>query len=403
LGIFRKSIRRLRNTVLFLMLCLALAILLKWGVIAGYTIPTASMEPTLNGDNQDGDRVAVFKLQYKLFHPRRFDLVVFFREGDFTEEPGIFERSGGINFVKRLVGFPGERLLIKNGDLFVDDMGTPYRKTLDEIESLLIPVYRARFDQDFLERWIPYMGRDEGCFTVGEKGLLCDTLTATTTSAAALRYAPKRRVIYDGYLTPGGALQTGKSPVRDLALTVEVELLSPQGKVVGMLGEVFDEFWFQLNAQGSGGGGACYHNEKSVPISSEAFPGLESGRRYAISFMNVDNQIFLRVDGELIFEYAYAGHTGVQETDVTNQVVLGAEQARVLFKKIHIDRDIHYTTDQGRHAVDQDCVVPSGHYFFLGDNSGESEDSRIFGPVPESDLVGRPFMIFYPLERIRFF
>ena len=91
------------------------------------------------------------------------------------------------------------------------------------------------------------------------------------------------------------------------------------------------------------------------------------------------------------------------DQDVTNQVVLGAEQARVLFKKIRIDRDIHYTTDQGRHAVAQDCVVPPGHYFFLGDNSGESEDSRIFGPVPESDLVGRPFMIFYPLERIRFF
>jgi signal peptidase I len=32
--------------------------------------------------------------------------------------------------------------------------------------------------------------------------------------------------------------------------------------------------------------------------------------------------------------------------------------------------------------------VPMGYFFVLGDNRGNSEDSRVFGPVPRELLVG---------------
>ncbi len=45
--------------------------------------------------------------------------------------------------------------------------------------------------------------------------------------------------------------------------------------------------------------------------------------------------------------------------------------------------------------------VPQGHYFFLGDNSASSRDSRYWGFLPKSQIVGRAFLVYWPLKRIR--
>jgi signal peptidase I len=43
--------------------------------------------------------------------------------------------------------------------------------------------------------------------------------------------------------------------------------------------------------------------------------------------------------------------------------------------------------------------VPSGRVFVLGDNRGNSQDSRTFGPVPERDLEGRVVAVLWPPSR----
>jgi signal peptidase I len=44
--------------------------------------------------------------------------------------------------------------------------------------------------------------------------------------------------------------------------------------------------------------------------------------------------------------------------------------------------------------------IPLNDVFVMGDNRCDSTDSRAFGPVPESDIVGRAFLIIWPVGRI---
>ena len=49
----------------------------------------------------------------------------------------------------------------------------------------------------------------------------------------------------------------------------------------------------------------------------------------------------------------------------------------------------------------QPLTVPPGYYFFLGDNSASSRDSRYWGLLPESKIIGRAFVIYWPPKRVR--
>lgn len=46
--------------------------------------------------------------------------------------------------------------------------------------------------------------------------------------------------------------------------------------------------------------------------------------------------------------------------------------------------------------------VPEGHYFVLGDNRNNSQDSHVFGPIPKENIIGQAWITYWPLSKLGF-
>jgi len=88
-----------------LLIAAVLAILIRSFVLGPYKIPTGSMRPTF----LEGDRIFVDKVSYRFREPERGDVIVFKYPNDEKKD-----------FVKRLVGLPGDTLQIRDGFLYVN-------------------------------------------------------------------------------------------------------------------------------------------------------------------------------------------------------------------------------------------------------------------------------------------
>ncbi len=139
-----------------LLVAFLLALLIKSFLVQAFYIPSESMVPTL----QIGDRVLVNKVVYHLHPPRRGDVIVFEDPHPvatvhrslpsafwhwLTEGFGV-STNPEKDFIKRVIGLPGETVLMKHGVVYVDGraLHEPYLSPLKDVRdypATLVPAH----------------------------------------------------------------------------------------------------------------------------------------------------------------------------------------------------------------------------------------------------------------------
>ena len=125
--------RRVLEWTVLVVIALSLGWAMKTYVVQQYTIPSGSMEPTL----EPGDHVVVDKLSYHMHSVHRGDVVVFAKPpGDIA--PGITD------LIKRVIGLPGETVQGIGGAVYVDghrlaEPWLPTRVTTAPFPATVVP------------------------------------------------------------------------------------------------------------------------------------------------------------------------------------------------------------------------------------------------------------------------
>lgn len=135
-----EGLKSILATVLLIAAAPLIAVIFTMFVFQSYEVDGPSMQSTL----QNQDRLIVYKLPRtisrvtkKTFMPKRYDIVVFTREELASDG---FTSEGNKQLIKRVVGLPGERVVVSNDKLtvynkehpegFDPDGGKQYAKTI---------------------------------------------------------------------------------------------------------------------------------------------------------------------------------------------------------------------------------------------------------------------------------
>ncbi len=318
---------------------------LPWGMQ-----PDIPMQPSYNGD-----RILVNKYIYAFSDPQRWDVIVFKFPGD-----------AKVNYIKRLVGLPGEKLRIYRGDVFLGKGENPQdkdyeivRKPPNKILAMRQLVHDTNYDPADLEnagwplRWHPQPESGASAWNV-EKSIVGTNVRQRYSVDAAsgveswLRYenliptfevwqkvagaqaseklplfsdanrAQWRRLVvdanpYDGRIDRSQAAfadslkinqqRGGLHWVGDLMLEANVEIESANGELLLDLVEAGKHFTCRIDLTN---GEAKLSAGDFAGFAPTAKTPLKGPGKYKVAFSNFDDQLLLWVDGKVV---AFDGST----------------------------------------------------------------------------------------------
>lgn len=391
----------IRDNLEAVAVAIIMALLIRHFCVEAFRIPTSSMEPTLYGQAADrsGDRILVNKVGYFFGEPQRWHVVVF-----------KYPLNRSRNYIKRLIGLPGESIDIRGGDIWVD--GKLARKPdavqadlWREVFALDRAVKDGLDEVDYERRRgaLPGNGGDDEPADPGRAllraigfrdpeqiGQVVDgtlRLDARGRSGAAWVVMPEKGPdgLYVAH-TEGRMLD-----VADVRLRCTLTATPGQAGAVWLrLGPGDGRFRVRLPV----GGGAATVWQATPGAPSEALGtklalapavDLPAGTPVRIEAAHVDGTLRVSIDGREVIRHEYEPAAPPMDDATWDGLpALGVEDAAVEVTTLDLGRDLHYR--RGDHPERLPFQVPAGHYLMLGDNSGSSKDSRMWISV-EFDLA----------------
>jgi signal peptidase I len=491
--------RTIRETVESIVIAFALAFLFRTFEAEAFVIPTGSMAPTLQGRHKDvvcpecgyqyrvgaqgdleernpdvnmalsvcpmcrfelnldekieedpktyqtfeGDRILVNKFSYDLAEPKRWDIVVF-----------KYPEDAKTNYIKRLVGLPGEHVYIGDpgrgmppggtGDIYISTDGGKTRQIArKESPEKLLATLQDVHDNDYVparllengwpSRWQSADERRAAGWKAenGTREFVCEgedgreiwlryhhlvprSPTGSWTEPDRADYVARWIADFYAYNTgeygghPNHRANQRENWVGDLAMECEAEIRSDSGELVLELVKGGRTFQAWIDVAKGEARLLIPGLEDYKPVAADVIDGAGT---YHLRFANVDEKLWLFVDDEAVeFDTATTYESlgnyepvtdparspfGAGATDDSPAGIASAG-ADVRVSHLRIKRDVYYTRNEQHDAIneiellDDDADDQKDQFFMLGDNSPASKDGRLWGPV---DYVERRLLI----------
>lgn len=366
-----------------------------------------------------GDRILVLKYLYTFFDPQRFDVVVF-------KNP----TNPAQNFIKRLIGLPGETIWLADGDVFASTSGPTgefrIQRKPDHVQrAVWQPVYHSEYIPLHADRMTPpwkspWSGRDWDTTGRSYRWRSSGSSPAPTALAFDAEFRPiVDRNPYNDGRDVGSRGYSPPTPyaTADIRLAAAVEPADNDLKSSIRLSTMGHEFIAAL------GGGSVHLRMRPQTDAGDApwqelatgAASLPAGKATNVEFWHVDQSLSFWIEGKRVaygdYEWSpadrldrstglppnLATETGLEQPwrDVRYHpkqpsLTWEFEGTGVTLHRIELDRDLYYQPAAygsrfsngpalGTHP-DNLAALQAGQFFCLGDNSAASSDGRLWDP-----------------------
>jgi signal peptidase I len=362
----------------------------------------------------NGDRILVLKCIYQFLAPKRWDVIVFKN----PPEPEI-------NYIKRLIGLPGETVQIIDGDIYVN--GQICRKPPKVQNELWMPVY----DNDYqpVRRNIPsfnshpweqpFKNKGTSKWSVYEDSPALFHLDSPADKINTMEYNTSIGNNFRATYAYDEVREYNSMPYcSDLMVRFYCCSAESQGGIGASLSKYRTNYraWVDFTGEmvitkADRSGGTTELARKSIKPSKINKPML-------VKFSNVDHRLIFQYGGTKLTHDLGRGQEDAGRIRKDIQPRLGISgSGKLILSHVAVFRDIHYTTARevnGYHnsrAVDKPFTLGQDEFFVLGDNSPNSADSRLWtrqglankglspyrvGIVPRDYLVGKALFVYWP-------